>query len=236
MIKQHTLNIDENFKAVSLLDLDFTNDDMTEVTIKYSWKAINEDELEKLMIFFYNKVMDDNIKIVVRSDFSELNTEVKTAMLRATFKRIEYLLDETLLDALLLLTSVDPIVDQEAWQTTIFKDFVEFVDIKLVLAQELSKIMRDFVVYYMSLIAGITGNRVLHTSTFCELFIATRKGTDYFGELLTSFALSSMAPISGEELYTIQNRDAIYSSMVLAGGITNSLSFIQAQLEGAEQE
>lgn len=235
-MKATDIVINDDFKAISLLDIDFEGDEVISINVKYTWKSVNEEELEKLMIFFYNKIMDDNAKLEIHSDFDQLDTDTKIKTLKAMFDRKEYLCDESIFETLILLTKVDPVLDQDNFQSNVFKDFVEFVDIKLALAQDLSNITRDLIIYYMSLIAGITGNRVLHVSTLNEMFITTRRGLEYFGELLTSFALSSQKPISNDELYIIQNRDAIYSSMLLASTISNSLNVLESGLLSQESE
>lgn len=224
--------VDDNFDITKLLDLEFgdSEETLTNVNITYTWKEVNTDTLEKLMIFFYNKVMDDNVKLEIKSDFSNLTTDNKIQMLRIMFENIKFLVDESIFETFFNLTKIDATENVDDLNTIIFKDAVEFVDIKLGLVDILHKLIRDFVIYYMSLIAGLTGNRVLHTSSFFELFLSTRKGMNYFGELLTNFALSNMQPINSDELYIVQNHDKIYSSMMLASSIINNLDIISNEI------
>lgn len=228
------IEINDNFDVNTLLDLNFKkDDDVTEIIIKHTWNQIDEGLIEKVMVFFYNKVMDDNAKVSIASDIKNLSTENKIAFFNTTFKNMDYCVDESVFETFFMLTRVDVTGNEIDWEKTMFNDPVEFVDVKLGVSQSLIKLIRQFVVYYMSLISGLTGNRILHTSSFFELFISTHKGLSYFGELLTNFALSSVEPIRSEELYVVQNRNEIYDSMMLASTIMGTMDiFYDGLLNG----
>jgi hypothetical protein len=230
MENKYEVIIDNNFEAVSLLDLNIESkddNDIAYITIKYTWDQVDAGQLEKALVYFYNKVMDDNVKLEIHSDFSALSTELKIETLKVIFDNIDFCVDESIFEIFFSLTKIDAIEGNETWNKLLFNDAVEFVDIKLGLADRILNLIRKFIIYYMSLTANLTGNRVLHTSSFFELFLSTRKGIDYFGELLANFALSSVQPISSDEIYIVQNRDAIYSSMMLASTLTNNLKMLQ---------
>lgn len=219
------INLTENFRAESLLDLEIPENEKIHIDLIYNWEKPTE-ELEKSMIFFYNKVMDDRACLELSSDFSKLNTKSKIETLRVMLNNLDFLADESIIEAIYSLTRTESVQEVAGWSDKIFKDVVEFVDIKLALAEEVAKITRNMLVYYMSLFAQMTGNRIMRNSNLAEMFLVTRKGIPYYGELLTSFGLSSMMPIGGEELYIVQNGKEILDGMILSSSVLNNLQLL----------
>ncbi len=224
------INLTEDFKAESLLDLDIPENEKIHIDLVYDWKKPT-DELEKCMIFFYNKIMDDRACLELSSDFSKLNTESKIETLRVMLNNLDFLADESIIETIYSLTRTESVQEVAGWSDKIFKDVVEFVDVKLALAEEVAKITRSMIVYYMSLFAQMTGNRVMRNSNLSEMFLVTRKGIPYYGELLTSFGLSTMMPISGEELYIVQNGKEILDGMILSSSVLNNLELLEKMMK-----
>lgn len=219
------INLTKEFKAESLLDLSIPENEKIHIDIIYDWEKPT-DELEKCMIFFYNKVMDDKACLELSSDFSKLSTESKIETLRVMLNNLDFLADESIIEVIHNLTRTESIQETAGWSDKIFKDAVEFVDIKLALAEEVAKISRNMLIYYMSLFAQMTGNRIMHNSNLTEMFLVTRKGIPYYGELLTSFGLSALMPINGEELYIVQNGKEILDGMILSSSVLNNLELL----------
>lgn len=219
------INLTKEFKAESLLDLSIPENQKIHIDIIYDWEKPT-DELEKCMIFFYNKIMDDKACLEMSSDMRKLTTAAKVETLRVMLNNIDFLSDESIIETIYNLTRTESVQEAASWSDKIFNDVVEYVDIKLELAEEVAKVTRSMIIYYMSLFAQMTGNRIMHNSNLTEMFLVTRKGIPYYGELLTSFGLSALMPINGEELYIVQNGKEILDGMILSSSVLNNLELL----------
>ena len=55
MTKATDIVINDDFKAISLLDIDFEGDEVININIKYTWKKVNEEELECSYTILYTE-------------------------------------------------------------------------------------------------------------------------------------------------------------------------------------